>query len=242
MILGLDPWMLVAALAVVVVGSAVQASIGFGMGLIAAPVLGLIDPAFLPAAVVIIVFPLGIGVALRDRASIDWRGVGLALLGRLPGVVLGAWVVHVVNSQAISAIVAISVLLAAVGSVTKLRFSTSDRNLVIAGMASGFAGTAAGIGGPPMALTYQNADLATLRSTLAAFFTVGSLLSFAALAVSGEVGRRQLGLSALLLPAVGVGLLMSRSTIGRIPDRFVRPVVLTVCIAAALALLAAEFL
>lgn len=242
MILGLDPWMLVAALAVVVIGSAVQASIGFGMGLIAAPILGLIDPAFLPAAVVIIVFPLGIGVALRDRASIDWRGVGLALLGRLPGVVLGAWVVHVVNSQAISAIVAISVMLAAVGSVTKLRFSTSDRNLVIAGMASGFAGTAAGIGGPPMALTYQHADLATLRSTLAAFFTVGSLLSFAALAVSGEVGHRQLELSALLLPAVGVGLLTSRSTIGRIPDRFVRPVVLIVCIAAALALLVAEFL
>ena len=43
-----------------------------------------------------------------------------------------------------------------------------DRALVVAGLASGFAGTTTGVGGPPMALTYQNSDPATMRATISA--------------------------------------------------------------------------
>ena len=63
-----------------------------------------------------------------------------------------------------------------------MHFRPSDRSLMVAGLASGFAGTTTGVGGPPMALTYQNSDPATMRSTISAFFSIGSVMSVTALA------------------------------------------------------------
>ena len=56
---GLQPVGLAIALLVVMLGAAVQGSIGFGLGLLAAPVLGIIDPDFLPVTVVATVISLG---------------------------------------------------------------------------------------------------------------------------------------------------------------------------------------
>ena len=47
-VLGLDWPLAVLAIGIVLVGSATQASIGVGLGLLAAPTLTLIDPAFIP--------------------------------------------------------------------------------------------------------------------------------------------------------------------------------------------------
>src|SRR3546814_12225619 len=59
---------------------------------------------------------------------------------------------------------------------------------LVAGVVSGVTGTAAGIGGPPLALLYQHRPGSTIRSTLAAAFLVATALSLATLAVAGEVG------------------------------------------------------
>src|SRR5690606_39990084 len=50
-----------------------------------------------------------------------------------------------------------------------------------AGMVSGTTGTAAGIGGPPIALLYQHRAGPVVRSTLSATFLVGTVLSFTVL-------------------------------------------------------------
>ena len=138
--------------------------------------------------------------------------------------------------------VGISVLIAVVGSLTGVRFATTDRNLVLAGAASGFTGTAAGVGGPPMGLTYQHARPATLRATLSAFFAVGALASFIGLAIAGEVDRHRLALTLVILPGVPLGLLLSKPLIGRLPAERIRPLVLAVCAASALALVVDELL
>jgi uncharacterized membrane protein YfcA len=241
LLVGLSPAALALALAIVAIGAVVQGSIGFGLGLLAAPVLGVIDPDFLPVSIVVAVIPLGVGVVFRDRAHIVWGEVGYALTGRLPGVVVGAWLVGALGQRAVTVAIAVSVLLAVVGSVTRVRFMPTRRNLVLAGVASGITGTAAGIGGPPMALTYQHSDPAALRSTLAAYFTVGAAMSFAALAVGGSVGVRELELSALLLPGTLAGLAVSRFTVRHLPAATLRPVILVVCSASALVLLVETF-
>ena len=66
-------------------------------------------------------------------------------------------------------------------SITGRLFRPTDRSLVVAGLASGFAATTTGVGGPPMALTYQNSDPATMRATISAFFSIGTLMSLGAL-------------------------------------------------------------
>lgn len=238
---GLSALALAVVLGIVLVGAIVQGSIGFGLGLLAAPVLGVVDPDFLPVSIVVAVIPLGVGVVIHDHAHIVWSEVAFALSGRLPGVVAGAWLVRTLGTRAVSVAIAVSVLLAVVGSVTRVRFHPSHRNLVVAGIASGVTGTAAGIGGPPMALTYQHSDPASLRSTLAAYFTLGALMSFGALAAAGAVGRRELELSALIVPATLAGLTVSRLTIRRLPAGTLRPVILVVCSASAIVLLVETF-
>ena len=58
-----------------------------------------------------------------------------------------------------------------------LQFRLNRRTLVGAGIASGIMGTATAIGGPPMAVVYQHEGGPRARGTLAAFFTVGAVIS-----------------------------------------------------------------
>lgn len=239
---GLDLWVAFACLAVVTIGSTLQGVIGLGMGLLAAPLLAIADPGFLPLSTIIAVIPLGIGAAWRERDAVARRDVAIALAGRVVGVAAGSWAAATTGHGFLASMVAVSVLIAVVGSMTGLSFATTDRNLALAGAASGFTGTAAGVGGPPMGLTYQHASPAILRATLSAFFAVGAVASFVGLAIAGEVDRHRLGLALVVLPGVPLGLVLSRPLIGRLPAERVRPLVLTVCAASALALLFDELL
>lgn len=234
-------WYLVAlCLLVVLVGSTLQASIGIGLGLLAAPVLGLVDPDFIPAAVAVAVVPLVVGMTLRERHEIDRPGLRSALIGRIPGVAIGGWVAAVADHRTTALVVAAAVLIAVIGSLTGLRFMPTSQNLMIAGAASGFTGTSAGVGGPPMALTYQHSDPAVLRATLAAYNSIGSAMTLTVLVATSVLGRREFQLGLLLVPAVITGLLLGRLTVGRLPPARVRPIVLAVCSASALTLVIAE--
>lgn len=238
---GLSVWMAVACVGVVYVGATVQASIGIGLGMIASPVLALADPDFIPAAIMMAVLPLTFAVAWADRDDVEHRDVGLALAGRVPGTIAGALVVAALSDTLLAVMVALSVLVAVLASITGRLFRPTDRALVVAGLASGFAGTTTGVGGPPMALTYQNASPATMRATISAFFSVGSLMSIGALALAGEVGVRQWQLTALVLPGVGLGVITARRFKDQLRAEVVRPAVLVICTAAAAGLLVETF-
>lgn len=233
---GLNPWLAALAVLIVLIGSATQASIGVGLGLLAAPTLSLIDPAFIPGAIAVSVVPLTVGMAVRERDHIDptiYQAVG----GRVVGIVAGAWLLTQVGRDVVAIVIGVSVLLAVIGTASGLRFETSRRNLLIAGTASGFSGTVAGIGGPPMALTYQHADPRTLRGSLAAFNTIGSMFIIPSLVIADVIGRRELQLAALMIPGVVIGLQLGRIGVARIPAHRVRPFVLLACAASAAVLL-----
>jgi uncharacterized membrane protein YfcA len=238
---GLPLWVAVACIGVVFVGSTVQASIGIGLGMIASPILALADPDFIPAAIMLAVVPLTFTIAWVDRRHVEARDVGVALTGRIPGTIVGALVVAALSDRFLAVMVAASVLLAVVASITGRIFRPTDPALVIAGLASGFAGTTTGVGGPPMALTYQNSDPATMRATISAFFAIGSLMSIAALALAGQIGVRQLQLTLMILPGVGLGVATARHVKDRLRPDVTRTTVLVICTVAALALLVETF-
>jgi uncharacterized membrane protein YfcA len=236
-LIGLEWWAAGIAVVIVLIGSALQASIGVGLGLLAAPTLAAIDPDFIPGALTVCVVPLTIGMVVREHHHIDRERIWKASGGRIVGVVIGTWVAAATSPTVIAIIVGLTVLLAVVASVTGLHFAPTDRNIVVAGAAAGFTGTSAGVGGPPMALTYQHSDPGTLRSTLAAFNAIGSAMTIPSLAIAGVIGRREVELALMLVPGVVVGLWLGGLTIARLPPARVRPIVLAACAASALALL-----
>ena len=234
---GLSTATTLVCLLAVFIGATVQGSIGIGLGLIAAPVLILADPEFIPATITIAVIPLTLIIAWADRNHVQWRDAGIAVLGRFPGVVAGAIVAATVSDRVLAILVAASVLSAVALSLTNRRIHLTTATLATAGAASGFTGTTTGIGGPPMALTYQHADPVTMRATISAFFFVGAAMSTIALWFAGEVGRRQIELSLLIVPAVIAGALAARIVARFLRPHYVRPLVLGVCAASGFLLL-----
>ncbi|MCA1676504.1 MAG: TSUP family transporter [Actinobacteria bacterium] len=102
--------MLVVAGLVVALGALVQGAVGYGMALVAAPLLALLDPALVPVPLIVLSAGHSVLAVLRDGRHADWAGVGWAMLGRLPGTGLGVLAVVALSHQVFSLVVGSCVL------------------------------------------------------------------------------------------------------------------------------------
>ena len=233
----LDTGVLLLAGLGVLVGAVVQGCVGLGLGLIAAPVMALVDPTLVPATILLVTSALPVLTAVRELDDVDWSGLRFALGGRVPGVVLGSWIVVTQPPRTTAVVVAVVVLGAVVLSATTWDARPTPRSLLVAGVVSGVSGTATSIGGPPVAMLYQRASGSTLRSTMGMYFLIGNLLSVAALAVAGEIGQRELLRALALLPFLLAGFWISGPLRGRVRGGRLRVAVLVVSAAGAVVLL-----
>ena len=233
---------LLLATLVVALGASIQGTLGFGLGLVGAPVLVLLDPELVPGPLLFAVLPLTILVALRERGALDLRGVRWAIAGRIPGTILGSIAIAVLSQSALALMVGVVVLVAVVLSVAGWHLRPTARTLATAGAASGFMGTATSIGGPPMAMVYQRHTGPEMRASLAAYFMLGGAFSLTALALSGEFGTDELRRGLVLLPGVLAGYVGS-GLLARFLDRgYTRPAVLAFSAVSAVALILRELL
>ncbi|WP_214320198.1 sulfite exporter TauE/SafE family protein [Nonomuraea sediminis] len=191
----------------VFVGAVVQGSVGFGLGLIAAPVLTLLDPGLMPGAIQVANLTLPLLTLAREWRLIDWRGLGFGVLGRVPGGLVGAYIVVYVSVQALGVLVGAMVLIAVVVTAKAPSLPRNGYTVTGAGFVSGITGTATGIGGPPIALVYQDAKGPQIRATLAMYFFLSAAQSLALLAVVGHLPGRALATGALLLIPMIAGFL-----------------------------------
>ncbi len=221
----------------VFLGAAVQGSVGLGLGLVGAPVLALLDPSLVPATLLLVTSVLPLLTSVRELVDVDWRGLGFALSGRLPGILIGSWVVVTQGPRTIAVVVAVVVLGAVALSLTSWDARPTRGALLTAGVVSGVSGTATSIGGPPVAMLYQHASGPMLRSTMGVYFLVGNVLSGSALALAGEIGVRELVRATALLPFLLVGFLVSGPLRARVDGGALRTGVLLVSAAGAVVLL-----
>jgi hypothetical protein len=75
----------VPCLLAVVVGGMAQGALGFGLALVAVPVLAWLAPSTVPVGILVTVLPLVLVAALRERAHADVRGLAVALAYREAG-------------------------------------------------------------------------------------------------------------------------------------------------------------
>ncbi|PAU91068.1 permease [Kocuria sp. WN036] len=207
---------------VVTVASCLQGAIGFGLGLLAAPVVALFDPSLLPGSLILLATGVTVLGVVRDRGSVDLKGTGWALLGRVPGTAAGALLVAALPAQALALALAGTVLLAVLLSVCGWQPRPRPAAVAAAGAASGLLGTATSIGGPPMALVWHGSSRARMRGTMSAFFLVGALMSLTALTAVGAIDRRTLVFAGVLAPAMVLGFALSGPVNRRIDRRLVR--------------------
>lgn len=224
------------ALVAVSIGAVAQSSVGFGFGMLAAPVLALLDEELVPGAVLVLGLTVACIIAWQERGALDWLGIRWALVGRVLGTGAGVLVVARLDHDALVLTLGVLVLLAVVMSVAGWHVRPTPPALVGAGVVSGVMGTLTSVGGPPMAIVYQRQAAATLRSTLAGYFLFGASLAFVALVLSGELGRRQLVDGLLLAPGLLVGLGIGRMLAPYLDRGWTRVGVLTLSTVTAVAL------
>jgi hypothetical protein len=63
----------------VLMGARVQRSVGFGLALVVVSALTFVRPEALPATVLLIVMPLGVFMAFKERRAIDVSGLAYVL-------------------------------------------------------------------------------------------------------------------------------------------------------------------
>jgi uncharacterized protein len=224
---------LLVAGSVLALGGLIQGTVGFGLALVAVPVLALVDPALLPGPLLVVTTLHTVLSVVREHEHVDWRGVGWAMVGRLPGTVLGVLVVDALPQRQFSILVGAGVLAFTVLSVIRWHPRPTAPALSTAGFVSGAFGTAMAIGGPPVALLYQHEQGARIRSTLAAYFMIGSFVSVVALAIGGHLEGRHVLSAAALLPFLVVGFALSGPARRLIDRGFIRPAVLIFAAASA---------
>ncbi len=201
---------------VVCAGACLQASVGVGLGILAAPILALLWPGAVPGPLLTCAFVLSALVVLRDRRDVDLKGSAIALVGRVPGTVVAVVLLSVLAGSAwlevlFGGLLLVCVLLAAL----KGQVDVEPKRLTVAaaGFLSGVSGTAVGVGGPPVALVWSSLPPKRMRSTLGGYFLVGTGLSAILLVAAGRFGDFvALG---WLLPATVLGFLLS----GGVKDR-----------------------
>ena len=219
----IEPSLFIVALLAVVAGSALQSMSGFGLAVIASPILVIINPNFLPAPILALGFILSLLNCIRYRQQLHFSNIKLALLARIPGSILGilllALLPPIFFAIGFSLLIMLSVLL----TYRRIDIHHCERNLVIAGFFSGLMGTTTSVGGPPIALVYQNSNLSTLRAELGLFFLIGTLVSLAMLFVSGNINYAQVELTLPLVPALFVGFFLSFYLDKYLGQRYLKP-------------------
>ena len=232
----------VAASVAVAIGATVQGSVGFGMSLVAVPLLVLIDPRLVPGPLLCVAIVLTFLLSRRDRRAIDFHELKWALAGRIPGSFLGAGLLVVMPREKIAYLFGAVVLIAVVMSVLRIKIRPAPSSLAGAGLLSGVMGTSVAIGGPPIALLLQDEHGARLRGTLSGFFLVGASVSLFALVLVARFGLEELALALVLLPGMLLGFWISGHTARFLDRGYTRVAILLLATAGAVVIILRQVL
>ena len=225
------------ALIITAIAASVQGTVGLGFAMLSVPLLSLVHPSLAPVPQLLIVLPLTVTMAWRERNAMDLHGFWWLIGGRVPGAFLGVGLLAIATQQTLDIFIALTVLGAVTVIARGVHIKRTPATKVAAGIGSGTTGVVASIGGPPVALVYSSEDSDTIRSTLAAVFTIGALTSITFRYASGNITWDDVRVALVLFPAVVAGYLVSGVLKERVDKSQVRTGILIVSGVAAVALL-----
>ncbi len=222
---------------VVLFAAVLQTSVGFGFGMLAAPLLALVDLQLVPGPLIFVGMFLTAALALDGRAAIQ-RSEVLSMLPALAvGSVLGALFLSVVPGDAHGIVFAVLILAAVAVTATGFRVALTRASLAVSGFSAGLIGTTSGVYGPPLAVLYQREVLAKTRATVGMILTAAAVLSLTALAFAGQFDVHAVVLGLSLTPGTAIGFFVARRFQRFVPQHGARVAMLTIATASALLLL-----
>ncbi|WP_108944627.1 sulfite exporter TauE/SafE family protein [Shewanella halifaxensis] len=225
----IDPITLLLASLIIFCGALTQSLIGFGLAVVASPLLYIVDPSLVPAPVIMMGFSIALLTLFRERNQLEFNGLQYALLGRIPGGILGASLIIIAPQPILGLAIAGIVALAVGLSLLKFSIPVNRFTLFIAGVLSGVFGNIAAIGGPPLAILLSGKDASQFRAALSAFFIFSSIIALTILGFAGLLTLKHVYISLMLLPSVILGYVVAGRLVGRVDKQKTRMLTLLLC-------------
>jgi len=222
------------------VGCWIQTALGFGMAVIAAPIIVLLKPEWVPVVLTSTALVLSVLNTWNQRQALQARELISPFISRIPGTLLGAWLLLQLNAIWLQFLVAACVLLAVAISFLGKQFTYTPKRLAIAAFVSGITGTTTSIGGPPMALVMQHGNPQTVRANLSLYFAYSCSISLVAYAYMGLLTPAIIMDSLSFIPVCLLGFAAGIRARNYVDAGRFRPLLLILCsISGSIALLGA---
>lgn len=223
--------------AIVILGSSLQASAGFGSGLVAIPLISLVDLRFIPGPIIFAYIFLNLFMSWKDRQDISKPTLKGLVSGLAFGSILSFFALFFITPEYFPVIAALLVLLGVGLSLFATSIKLDTRTLVISGTLSGIMSTLAGLSGPPMALALQFQKPSFIRANLGVAFIFASLFSIAVLFSKERFHINDMALGSLMVPGMILGFIAGKHLSKNLKPKASRWMILGISTASALSLL-----
>jgi len=208
---------------IVISAGFLQGLTGFGFGLIALPLLSLFLPIqmIVPLVIMLALF-INLTLAVQLRRSAHMKTIATLLIGTLPGIPMGIYMLKHVPPAYLA--IMVGVLMVSFTSY-QLFAKPAPRPLglpvtLFAGLTSGVLTGSLSTGGPPiivyMAMQPWTKDEA--KGSLACYFLISGIVTVSSHAASGIITRDVMVHFAYMLPAMLAGVYSGMYTYKRISD------------------------
>lgn len=222
-------WHFALTAAVILIAQIIYVVFGFGSGLIAVGTLALVYPDIRDVVVILllVVLPAELVVALGAWRRVRWREVGGLLVGVVPGVLLGAYVLRTGSPTLVlttlgAFLVLVSLVFLRLRDGTRVDWPAwvTPPTGLLSGVLTGLFGT----GGPPLIVYYHLAglDKRGFRGNLMAVFVVMTLLRVVSYGAQGLLTVPRLWSGLALLPVSLLGVWIGQHIHVRISERAFR--------------------
>lgn len=213
--------------AFVIFFSAVLQSItGFGLVIVAAPLLMIFyDPKLTMPIMLLLACCANFCQGLFALRTANLRLVFWLYLGVLCGQPLGFWAFDHASSAMLKVFIS-AIVLFSLGTMQALhlRIRERPRNSWITGIFSGFTSITAGMGGPPFLiyLAHSRMTVEVMRATCFVFFFLCNVTSLTSYELGGLPIAPALGECIYLLPALVLGILIGHAIFAYVPKALIR--------------------
>lgn len=217
-------------------GGLAGGSVGFGVVLVAAPIVALAAPHLLPSVVVAPSMAANGLVALRERRHRDAPLLARLVVWQLPGMAAGLWLLVQIggDDRLLALVVALVVLALVLVGLSPWRPRRTRRTEAVAAMTAGVAGALSGTNGPPLAVLMAHDPPGLLRATLPAYFVIAQVLLLVGWGATGHLTGEAMATGLLAVPASLAGAWVGQRVLAtRLTPVMVRASVLVLAVGAA---------
>lgn len=213
---------------IIIFGACLQSLVGFGLGLLSAPLVFLIDPELVPGPMILLALLNTVILSFKFKDKIDVSQTKLSLIGGTFGVFFAAILIGLISIEQYQKIFGFLVLLAVSLSVLGIKPKINYVSSLVASFVSGVMGTITSAGGAPMGLLYQSEEKSTVKANLSIFFVYLNAIAIIALLLAGKASTQDFLHFLQLAPAILIGICLSNFINNLINPKLMRILVLLV--------------